>query len=157
MTNRNGVRGAKAERDLVVWLRSNGFPDACRARGEGAADRGDIGGIPGVCVQAKSAASQRYVMARLRAGQQGALQQAMGRLPVCVVKLPGVGDPGKWWASTPTWYSELGVVAATKLWSAPVPDRCGYTQLSTQVGSSGWVVRGDWLVTTVSDLFGELQ
>jgi len=165
MSNPNGARGAKAERDLVVWLREHGWPDACRARGEGTVDRGDIGGIPGVCVQVKAAAKPEYVMARLRAAQQGALAQAWGRREVAVVKLPGVGDPAKWWAATP-----LPKWCPTSALSLPsTQPRVGYlapaVTIQHAINERGGALRdgpgldGDWVwwITTVDRLFAALE
>lgn len=153
MPNRNKCNGDQAEQALVLWLRANGFPDACRARGE-ATDRGDLGGIPGVCVQVKRAAQERYIMPRLRAAQQGASEQAMGRLPVAVVRLPRVTDPSKWWASVPA-YDEW-----TRAWFPDrrvVNERCPLPVLGAALEECRWVLRGDWLVTSVSELFGALR
>lgn len=165
MSNPNGARGAKAERDLVVWLREHGWPDACRARGEGTVDRGDIGGIPGVCVQVKAAAKPEYVMARLRAAQHGAVVQAWGRREVAVVKLPGVGDPAKWWAATP-----LPKWCPTSALSLPsTQPRVGYlapaVTIQHAINERGGALRdgpgldGDWVwwITTVDRLFAALE
>ena len=165
MSNPNGARGAKAERDLVVWLRGHGWPDACRARGEGTVDRGDIGGIPGVCVQVKAAANPEYVMARLRAAQQGALAQAWGRCDVAVVKLLGVGDPAKWWAATP-WPKWCPTSALSLPSTQP---RVGYlapaVTIQHAINERGGALRdgpgldGDWVwwITTVDRLFAALE
>ena len=176
MSNPNGARGAKAERDLVVWLREHGWPDACRARGEGTVDRGDIGGIPGVCVQVKAAAKPQYVMPRLRAAQQGAVVQAWGRREVAVVKLPGVGDPAQWWAATPVqWLPNAG----TGRFGDPTPrpgydlpiDACDVSKHSqariihAAIGEHGGALRDGpgvhgvwvWWITTVDQLFAALE
>ena len=167
MSNPNGARGAKAERDLVVWLREHGWPDACRARGEGTVDRGDIGGIPGVCVQVKAAAKPEYVMARLRAAQQGALAQAWGRREVAVVKIPGVGDPAKWWAATPAAYRT--VAAGVTMMLPATYARVGFASPAVTVqhaiNERGGALRdgpgldGDWVwwITTVDRLFAALE
>ena len=167
MSNPNGARGAKAERDLVVWLRANGWPDACRARGEGSVDRGDIGGIPRVAVQVKAAKRPEYVMARLREAQAGALVQAHGRRPVAVVRLPGVGDPAQWWAATPVqWLPNAGAGR----FGDPTPrpgydlpiDACDVSKCSparmihAAIGEHGGALRDGWWITTVSRLFAAL-
>jgi hypothetical protein len=151
MANPNGQRGAKAERDLVVWLRENGWPDACRARGEGSVDRGDIGGIPRTCIQIKNALKPAYVMPRLREAQAGALVQAHGRRPVAVVRLPGVGDPGQWWAATPL--EGFGNVTVTHVGVGP---RCGARMLHYTIEAHGAAWRDGWWITTVSRLFAAL-
>ena len=152
MANPNGQRGAKAERDLVVWLRENGWPDACRARGEGSVDRGDIGGIPRVAVQVKAAKRPEYVMARLREAQAGALVQAHGRRPVAVVRLPGVGDPAQWWAATP--YDEVGWNYSTS--TIAVSYRSPARKIHAAIGEHGAAWRDGWWITTVERLFAAL-
>lgn len=48
-------KGAAFERDVVDYLRANGFPDAARAYGAGRPDdRGDIAGVPGTTVQVRN-------------------------------------------------------------------------------------------------------
>ena len=49
-------RGTTWETKIVAYLRDNGAPHAERRALGGANDRGDIAGIPGVCIEAKNAA-----------------------------------------------------------------------------------------------------
>ena len=56
MSNPNGRRGAQWETDVVAFLKANGFPAAERRVREGAKDRGDIAGIPGVVIECKNEA-----------------------------------------------------------------------------------------------------
>lgn len=51
MSNR---KGGRFERELVQFLKENGFPHAERRALRGADDRGDIVGIPGLVIEAKS-------------------------------------------------------------------------------------------------------
>ena len=167
MSNPNGQRGAKAERDLVVWLRANGYPDAARGRGEGAVDRGDIAGIPNTAVQVKNALRLGYVMARLSAAQRGALEQAHGRRPVAVVRLPGVTDPGSWWAGTPvTWTPgrrlRPGLVYILGGYDLPidardVADRCPASKVHAAIGECGGALRGGWWISRVETVFSILR
>jgi hypothetical protein len=152
VSNPNGARGARAERDLVVWLRANGYPDAVRARGEGSVDRGDIGGIPRTAIQVKNANKPEYVMARLRAAQAGALEQAHNRRPVAVVRLPGVTDPAQWWAATPTLHQPGLCPVDHPL----VLDRCSVHTLRNVLSWRGGAVRAGWWITTCERLFGAL-
>ena len=55
MTNRAKARGTAWETRLVKYLQENGFPYAERRALTGALDRGDIAGIPLVCLEAKNA------------------------------------------------------------------------------------------------------
>jgi hypothetical protein len=48
-------RGTKWETNIVGYLRENGVPAAERRALAGTQDRGDIAGIPGVVIEAKSA------------------------------------------------------------------------------------------------------
>ena len=167
MSNPNGQRGAKAERDLVVWLRANGYPDAARGRGEGAADRGDIAGVPATAVQVKNALRPGYVMARLSAAQRGALEQAHGRRPVAVVRLPGVTDPGSWWAATPVTGTpgrrrRPDHVYISGGYDLPIDarhinERCPASKVHAAIGECGGALRGGWWLTTVERLFSTLR
>lgn len=47
-------KGSKWERDVVEFLRVNGFPYVERRALEGINDRGDIAGIPGVVLECKA-------------------------------------------------------------------------------------------------------
>lgn len=51
MTNPNGTR---FETRLVRYLAEKGFPYAERRVRSGSKDRGDVSGIPGVCIEAKA-------------------------------------------------------------------------------------------------------
>ncbi len=55
MTNRAKAQGTAWETRLVKYLQENGFPYAERRALTGALDRGDIAGIPLVCLEAKNA------------------------------------------------------------------------------------------------------
>lgn len=50
------ARGTRWESKIVDYLRANGVPHAERRALGGSSDRGDIAGIPGVVVEAKSTA-----------------------------------------------------------------------------------------------------
>lgn len=49
-------RGTRWESEVCAYLRTAGFPHVERRAANGSKDRGDIAGIPGVVVEAKSAA-----------------------------------------------------------------------------------------------------
>lgn len=49
-------KGTRWETKIVDYLRTNGVPHAERRAMNGAQDRGDIAGVPGVCIEAKNAA-----------------------------------------------------------------------------------------------------
>jgi len=47
-------KGVETENKLVEWLHRNGAPYAERRHLAGANDKGDVGAVPGVCLDAKS-------------------------------------------------------------------------------------------------------
>ena len=55
------AKGRATETQAVEWLRANGYPYAERRRLAGAEDQGDITGMPGICVEVKSAAAWKPV------------------------------------------------------------------------------------------------
>lgn len=94
-------KGAKAERDVVKYLRAAGFPHAERAvrtgyrtNGRTAADPGDITGTPGIIWSVKDVAVERIDqwLADLDAmhGQDDDVR-------LLVHKRRGHADPGRWW------------------------------------------------------------
>lgn len=91
MTHPSRAKGSKWERELVAWLRANGWPEADRAYGEGRSDdRGDIDGVPGVCIQAKN-----VTRADLAGGLDAAVEQAHGRLAVLALRRRGTTNAGE--------------------------------------------------------------
>jgi hypothetical protein len=58
MVNRSKIKGTRWETAIVDHLRLNGAPHVERRALAGVLDRGDIAGLPGVVIEAKSAARQ---------------------------------------------------------------------------------------------------
>lgn len=56
MSTRSRRRGTSWEREVVEWLREQGYPHAERRQLDGKGDRGDIAGLPGVVIQCKNTA-----------------------------------------------------------------------------------------------------
>lgn len=93
-------KGAKAERDLVTYLRTVGFGGAERAVRTGyrtttrtAADPGDITGTPGIVWSVKDCAVEQLTKW---------LDELDAMEGQCVVRLlvhkrSGKADPGRWW------------------------------------------------------------
>jgi len=52
--NRSKQKGTAFETAIVRWLNANGYPNAERSPLRGNKDRGDVTGIPGVCIEAKN-------------------------------------------------------------------------------------------------------
>lgn len=99
MTHPNKTKGNAAERAVVNYLRENGFPYAERARSGWADDRGDIDGLPGVCIEVKNERRidlSGYVTELLR-------EKIAGRATtgVVIVKKRGTSDVGSWYAVAP--------------------------------------------------------
>ena len=55
------AKGRMVENAAVEWLRAQGWVNAERRRLNGTLDQGDITGIPGICIEIKSAAAWRPV------------------------------------------------------------------------------------------------
>ena len=47
-------KGSQAERDVVAWLKANGFKYADRRLAGATLDKGDISGVPGVTIEIKN-------------------------------------------------------------------------------------------------------
>lgn len=55
------AKGRETENQAVEWLREQGWVNAERRRLAGVEDQGDITGIPGMCIEVKSAAQWKPV------------------------------------------------------------------------------------------------
>jgi len=55
------AKGRETENQAVAWLREHGWVNAERRRLTGAEDQGDVTGIPGLCIEVKSAAAWKPV------------------------------------------------------------------------------------------------
>lgn len=53
MTNRPKIKGTAAETAVVKALRDGGWPSAERRALSGALDKGDVSGVPAVCIEVK--------------------------------------------------------------------------------------------------------
>jgi len=47
-------KGSQAERDVVAWLKANGYKYADRRLAGATLDKGDISGVPGVTIEIKN-------------------------------------------------------------------------------------------------------
>ena len=54
MTNRSKQVGTAWESAIVTYLNDSGYPHAERRTLSGSNDKGDIAGLPGICIEAKS-------------------------------------------------------------------------------------------------------
>jgi hypothetical protein len=101
----NRTKGAAAERDLVRWLRANGWPGAERAirTAYRTADRelpdpGDVTGTPGLVWQMKYTArfDQPAFLAACLAETEQQRVDAGADFGLLVQRRTGVTDPGRW-------------------------------------------------------------
>lgn len=92
--------GTDAERAVVRWLQAHGWPHAERRALRGAQDAGDITGTPGICweVKARKRPISDTDVAAWLAETETEAAAADAEIGVLVVRRPGVGDPGRWWA-----------------------------------------------------------
>lgn len=102
--NRN--KGATAERDLVRWLRTNGWPGAERAVRTGyrtttrtSADPGDVTGTPGLAWQVKNRADfeQDAVFDACLAETEAQRAATGADFGLLIQRRAGTPDPGRWW------------------------------------------------------------
>lgn len=106
------AKGVKAEQDLGRYLRSFGAPwqDARRYVAAGwsngsseSADRGDMAGVPGFCIQVKD--TQRALVGKFLhdtwrdvRDQAAAIATPDGVVvPIIVEKRTGSAEPARWW------------------------------------------------------------
>lgn len=97
MANPSGDKGYRGEAPVLAHLLQRGFHRVYRLRSQGVSDKGDIGGIDGVCIEVKNRgvynlAGWMKETAREK-GNSGAETSAL------VIKPKGVGDTrvGQWW------------------------------------------------------------
>lgn len=62
MSTKSKAKGTTAERDVVKYLHASGWPAAERRALSGNKDKGDVAGIPGVCIEVK--AQERPLLAQ---------------------------------------------------------------------------------------------
>ena len=93
------AKGRDTENRLVAHLRTHGWPHAERRRLTGAADQGDITGIPGVCVEVKSGA--RLDIAGWLDELYDEMDNAHASTGFVAVRPKGRPDPADWYAVLP--------------------------------------------------------
>ncbi len=92
------VKGTRAESAVVKWLQEQGRTSAERRARQGARDRGDIAGIPGVVLEVKAAGSRLEIPRWLNQTEVERLNDKAD-VGLLVVKPKGVGEPrvADWW------------------------------------------------------------
>ena len=109
MSAANRRRGHDAERAVVRYLKTQGFPDACTTRAklghDGATAPGDIDFHPLIRLEVKDVAASAWPTWC----RQAAAEAPTGTVPVVVRRTRGVPDPGLWECRVYQW-GWLGIV-----------------------------------------------
>ena len=92
-------KGSQAERDVVAYLKANGFPYADRRLAGATLDKGDISGVLGVTIEIKNHA--RLDLAGWLAELEVEMKNDGAWTGVVIHKRKGKGDVGEWYASLP--------------------------------------------------------
>lgn len=96
MSAANRRRGHDAERAVVRYLKTQGFPDACTTRAklghDGATAPGDVDWHPLICLEVKDRAQSAWPTWC----RQAAAEAPAGTVPVVVRRTRGVPDVGLW-------------------------------------------------------------
>jgi len=120
-------KGIKGERDSAAYFRAFGHPwqDARRLVSTGwsngstsSPDRGDLTGLPGLCVQVKNMARrlEGKLMADVwHATKQQASIDGLGRMPLILEKRAGSADVGRWWLHLAS-YDHVRLVTGRVMW-----------------------------------------
>lgn len=96
---RNRTRGAVAERMVVNFMRSNGFPDARRYLAGDGRQPGDIDAHPLLCIEVRDRASSSWPSWC----RQAVAEAREGMVPVVVRRTRGTPDVGLWECRWPEW------------------------------------------------------
>ena len=91
------TKGTAAETAVVNYLIDNGFPHAERRALNGNQDRGDVAGIPGVCIEVKNAARMELAMWLSEAQMEGV--HANASVAVVWHKRRGRASPAQWFVT----------------------------------------------------------
>lgn len=134
----NRRTGHETERQVVRWLRANGFPDACTTRSklghDGFRQPGDVDFHPLIVLEVKSATSGSRWPTWCR---QAVAQAGPGQVPCVVRRTRGVPDVGQW---------EVRVRAFESI--VVLQHRSGGRWLTGDPHVDGW----PWMSMTMADL-----
>lgn len=92
-------KGSQAERDVVAWLKANGYPYADRRVAGATLDKGDISGVLGVTIEIKNHA--KLDLAGWTAELEIEMKNDKAWTGVVIHKKKGKGDVGQWYATMP--------------------------------------------------------
>jgi len=101
MVNRPKILGTAAETGVVLWLQANGHPYAERRSLHGSTDKGDVTGVPGLCIEVKVAGKQGLKLGPWLRETETERVNANAVYGILVAKPPGLGSKrvGKWLAA----------------------------------------------------------
>ena len=92
-------KGSQAERDVVAWLKANGYPYADRRVAGATLDKGDISGVLGVTIEIKN--HNRLDLAGWTAELEVEMANDGAWTGAVIHKRKGKGDVGEWYATMP--------------------------------------------------------
>ncbi len=97
MTNRSKTKGTQAETAIVNTLIAAGAPHAERRALQGALDKGDIAGLPGICIESKNVAQMALAQWMKETVAEGI--NAHADIAVCWHKKRGSTNPLDWYVT----------------------------------------------------------
>lgn len=92
-------KGSQAERDVVAYLKANGYLYADRRVAGATLDKGDISGVLGVTIEIKN--HVRLDLAGWLAELEVEMKNDSAWTGVVIHKRKGKGDVGEWYATLP--------------------------------------------------------
>ena len=99
MTSPQKRKGSAAELAVAKWLNKLGWVHAERSRAGWTDDRGDIDGIPGVCIEVKN--EKRIDLPGYLRELEVEMKNAKAWAGAVIVKRRGSTDPADWYAVMP--------------------------------------------------------
>lgn len=99
MTSPSKRKGSSAELAVAKWLVKLGWTGAERSRAGWADDRGDILGLPGVCIEVKN--EKRIDLPGYLRELEVEMKNAKAWAGAVIVKRRGSTDPADWYAVMP--------------------------------------------------------
>jgi hypothetical protein len=99
MTSPQKRKGSSAELAVAKWLNRLGWTQAERSRAGWTDDRGDIDGIPGVCIEVKN--EKRIDLPGYLRELEVEMKNAKAWAGAVIVKRRGSTDPADWYAVMP--------------------------------------------------------
>ena len=122
MTSPQKRKGSAAELAVAKWLNRLGWTGAERSRAGWTDDRGDIDGIPGVCIEVKN--EKRIDLPGYLRELEVEMKNAKAWAGAVIVKRRGSSDPADWYAVMPAQkWAELLLIIDQPYISATPPEQ----------------------------------